>query len=201
MARVGRPRTFDKSEALTKAMYVFWEKGYEGTTMADLIAAIGMKAPSLYAAFGNKDSIFKEVIDNYMPIVVDGQLKVLNDTPSIVLAVDGALQECIKLFSNCENPNTCLIITSAINTSPEHLDHVEHLKSLRVVYKQVWIDRFIRAQQENQLSETADPNAFGEYFTTLIQGMALKAKDGASKQALEETAKLGQKCINEYYVV
>jgi len=199
MAVAGRPRTFNKSEALTKAMYIFWEKGYEGTTMADLINAIGMKAPSLYAAFGNKDSIFKEVVSNYMPIVVNGQLKVLNTTPIITLAVEGALQECIKLFSSNENPNTCLVITSAINTSPEHSEHGEHLKELRIAYKQVWVDRFIKAKHDNQLSEAADPAILAEYFTTLIQGMALKAKDGASKQSLEETAKLALTCMYGYY--
>ena len=65
MASAGRPRTFDRDEALKKAMMMFWEKGYEGTTMSDLINAVGMKAPSVYAAFGNKDQLFNEVIQLY----------------------------------------------------------------------------------------------------------------------------------------
>lgn len=63
MPPAGRPRTFDRGEALKKAMMVFWEKGFEGATMAELIAVIGMKAPSVYAAFGNKDALFREVVE------------------------------------------------------------------------------------------------------------------------------------------
>ena len=77
-------------------MHVFWEKGYEGTTMTDLINVIGMKAPSLYAAFGNKDSIFKAVITNYFPIVANGQLKALITTAEIFKAVENSLQEAVN---------------------------------------------------------------------------------------------------------
>ena len=128
MASAGRPRTFDKEEALKKAMYVFWEKGYEGTTMANLIESIGMKAPSIYAAFGNKDAIFKEVVAHYLPIVVDGQLATLNKTPDILEAVEKTLSECVRLFTGGDNPHTCLIMTAAINASPENNEHVEALK-------------------------------------------------------------------------
>ena len=99
MAKAGRPRSFDKNDALQKAMLVFWEKGYEGTSMADLTQSIGMKAPSLYAAFGNKDAIFKEVVSHYLPIVANGQFAILNSTPDIYEAVQGTLNECVRLFT------------------------------------------------------------------------------------------------------
>lgn len=190
MASAGRPRTFDTEQALIKAMHVFWEKGYEGTTMADLIDSIGMKAPSIYAAFGNKDALFREVVQCYLPIVTTSQLGALNNSPNIYAAVENALKECVGLFTGKDNPHTCLIMTAAINAAPEHAEHVETLKNLREEYKSVWKKRFEMAKTEQQLVPDADPTALADYFTTLIQGMAIKAKDGASLTSLESTVAL-----------
>jgi AcrR family transcriptional regulator len=198
MAVVGRPRTFDKNEALTKAMYVFWEKGYEGTTMADLIESIGIKAPSIYAAFGNKDAIFKEVVTHYLPIVVNGQLGTLNNIPNIYEAVDNTLKECVSLFSSNDNPHNCLIMTAAINTSPEHIEHVEALKNIRHDYKAAWRKRFEKAILDNQMINEANPNELAEYFTTIIQGMALRAKDGASRDDLVKTSEIAIKILKQF---
>ena len=198
MATVGRPRSFDKDEALKKAMYVFWEKGYEGTTMADLIESIGMKAPSIYAAFGNKDAIFKEVVKAYLPIVVSDQLKALNSSPKIYDAVENTLKACVDLYTCEDCPNTCLIMTAAINTAPEHSEHVENLKSLREKYKSAWERRFNQAKLDQQLSENANPSDLAEYFTTLIQGMTIKAKDGASQDTLSATSKLALITLSQF---
>ncbi len=192
MAAAGRPRTFDKEEALSKAMHVFWEKGYEGTTMSDLVDAIGMKPPSIYAAFGNKDALFTEVVAHYLPIIVNGQLDVLTNTPNIKTAVTKTLDAAVHLFTSDENPHTCLIMTAAINTSPEHLSHVAALKHLRSNYRKTWATRFEQAKADQQITEAADPNALASYFATLVQGMALSAKDGASKNDLMQTAVIAQ---------
>ncbi len=198
MAVVGRPRTFDKDEALTKAMYVFWEKGYEGTTMADLVNSIGMKAPSIYAAFGNKDAIFKHVVSHYLPIVANGQLAVLNNTPNIDEAVEKTLNECVRLFTNKDNPHTCLIMTAAINTSPEHVEHLETLRDLRKYYKTTWQIRFEKAKLDNQIKAEADPKSLAEFFTTIIQGMALKAKDGANIEDLATTSRIALQTLTSW---
>lgn len=190
MATVGRPRSFDKEEALKKAMHVFWEKGYEGTSMADLIESIGMKAPSLYAAFGNKDAIFKEVVQKYLPIVVNGQLATLNNTSDIVEAVQNTLKECVRLFTSPDNPHTCLIMTAAINASPEHQNHVVSLRAMREDYRNAWVQRFERAEQERQLTGQLSPQQLADFYVTLIQGMSLRAKDGANKQDLTRTAEI-----------
>ena len=198
MATAGRPRSFDKDDALKKAMYVFWEKGYEGTTMADLIQSIGMKAPSIYAAFGNKDAIFKEVVQSYLPIVVNGQLKALNSSTKIYDAVEATLKACVSLYTGKDNPHTCLVMTAAINTAPEHAEHVETLRSLREEYKSAWKKRFEMADADQQLTDEANPNELAEYFTTLIQGMTIKAKDGASEDSLSSTSKLALKTLSQF---
>lgn len=198
MASAGRPRSFDKDEALKKAMHVFWEKGYEGTTMADLIESIGMKAPSIYAAFGNKDAIFKEVVRCYLPVVVEGQLSALNSSSKIYKAVENTLKACVGLYTCDDNPHTCLIMTAAINTAPEHSEHIETLRSLREKYKSAWEKRFKQAKLEQQLSADANPGELAEYFTTLIQGMTIKAKDGASRDALISVTNIALKTLNQF---
>lgn len=196
MATAGRPRSFDKDEALKKAMYVFWEKGYEGTTMADLIEAIGMKAPSIYAAFGNKDAVFKEVVLQYLPIVATGQLAILNSIPDIQEAVESTLNECVRIFSGESNPGTCLIMTAAINVSPGHQEQHALLKSMRNEYQNNWHARFVRAKDAGQLKNELAPEALAAYFMSLIQGMALAAKDGMGKEHLSAITKIGMRIFN-----
>jgi AcrR family transcriptional regulator len=198
MATAGRPRSFDKEQALKKAMHVFWEKGYEGTTMADLIESIGMKAPSIYAAFGNKDAIFKEVIQCYLPIVVEGQLGALNSCSQIHEAVEAALSACVNLYTAEDNPHTCLIMTAAINTAPEHAEHTETLRSLREKYKSAWEKRFKQAKLDQQLVTDANPSDLAEYYTTLIQGMTIKAKDGATRETLSSITEIALKTLKQF---
>lgn len=198
MAKAGRPRSFDKEEALKKAMYVFWEKGYEGTTMADLIESIGMKAPSIYAAFGNKDAVFREVVQAYLPIVVNGQLNLLNSSPEIYDAVEATLNACVNLYTGKDNPPSCLVMTAAINTAPEHEEHIGALRVLREKYKEAWQKRFEQAKLEKQLADDINPSELAEYFTTLIQGMTIKAKDGATEEELSSTSKLALKTLRQF---
>ena len=183
MSPAGRPRTFDRDEALKKAMMVFWEKGFEGTTMADLVAAIGMKAPSVYAAFGNKDALFREVVDIYRGRVEQGPLKVLNDTPSVYTALEQSLRQNVEMFSG-PNPPSCLIMAGAINCAPEHQEHVNYLMGLRALYKDILKTRFDRALTEGELVEGTNTSALAEFYFSFIHGMALRARDGSSNTEL-----------------
>lgn len=183
MSPAGRPRTFDRDEALKKAMMVFWEKGFEGTTMADLVAAIGMKAPSVYAAFGNKDALFREVVDIYKNKVEQGPLKVLNDIPAVYAALEQSLRDNVEMFSGPNAPS-CLIMAGAINCAPEHQEQVDYLMGLRAQYKEILKARFDRALAEGQLVEETNTNALAEFYFGFIHGIALRARDGSSKAEL-----------------
>lgn len=190
MAPAGRPRTFDRDQALKKAMLVFWEKGYEGTTMSDLIETIGMKAPSVYAAFGNKDKLFIEAIELYSDLVKRGPLNALNESKDIFESIKNSLTANVELFKGSDKPSSCLIMTAAINCAPEHMHHVERLKDLRTRYKGALASRFKLAAADNQLISDADPISLAEFFTTFIHGMALRAKDGSSEKELQASCEL-----------
>lgn len=194
MSPAGRPRTFDREEALKKAMLVFWEKGFEGTTMADVIAAIGMKAPSVYAAFGNKDALFREVVELYKDKVEQGPLKVLNETAQILNALERSLNESVEMVSGPE-ASSCLIMAGAINCAPEHQEHVQYLKKLRSMYKDALKTRFNRALEEGQLIEGTKPDALAEFYFGFIHGMALRAKDGSTKEELHASCKFAMEAL------
>jgi AcrR family transcriptional regulator len=184
MAPAGRPRTFDRDEALKKAMLVFWDKGFEGTTMFDIIDAIGMKAPSVYAAFGNKDALFGEVLALYVGMFHAGPLKALNSTNEIYAAIENCLQAHIEMFTGHEGVCSCLLLTAANNCSPEHQQHVVNLRNIRSSYKGALLGRFKKAVTDGQLTADADPESLTAFYATCIQGLAMRAKDGAGKQEL-----------------
>ena len=189
MPPAGRPRTFDRDEALKKAMYVFWEKGYEGTSMADLIESIGMKAPSIYAAFGNKDALFREAVELYKGQVEQGPLKALNVSAHIQEALESCLNESVKMLKGGK-VSGCLIMGGAINCAPEHQEHVEHLRDIRGKYKQALKRRFALAVKDGQLNETAEPEELAEFYFGFIHGLALRANDGSSQKELQSSCKL-----------
>ena len=194
MPPAGRPRTFNREEALQRAMLLFWRNGYEGTTMADLVAAIGMKAPSVYAAFGNKDALFKEAVELYTSRVEQGPLNALEQSDSIGQALENSLAKSVNMMSSPEI-SSCLIMAGAINCAPEHQEHVQHLRSLRVVYKETLRNRFLRAKNDGELIEDADPEALAEFYFSFIHGLALRAKDGSTKAELESSCKFALQAL------
>lgn len=196
----GRPRTFDREAALTKAMHVFWEKGYEGTTMADIIERIGVKAPSVYAAFGNKDKLFSEVVDAYSKLMQSGPIKVLMETDDVFEAAKNSLNLTVEVFSGANNPCSCLVLTAAINCAPEHAEHFQKLQVLRTEYKSAFVKRFFRAKEEGQLVENADYLELAEFMMTFIHGLALRARDGSTKQQLGNSSKIALDTLKAFIV-
>lgn len=189
MPPAGRPRSFDRDAALKKAMHVFWAKGFEGTTMMDLVEAIGVKAPSVYAAFGNKDAIFEESIALYLNIIAEGPLRELKGE-DVFKAVENSLCSSIELFTSPENPSSCLIMSGAINCAPENKRHEEKLKQHRQLYKDVVKERFDLALKNGQLKSSTNVTTLAEYVLTVVQGFAIRAKDGASKDDLLASCKI-----------
>ena len=187
MPPAGRPRSFDRETALQKAMHVFWAKGYEGTTMMDLVEAIGVKAPSVYAAFGNKDKIFNEAVELYAKLMAEGPFKEL-EHPDIYEAVKNSLNRSIDIYTSPTNPASCLIMTAAINCAPESKAHEDELRSYRLGYKEIFKNRFDQALEDGQLKVSGDPELLADYFLTVTQGLAIRAKDGANKKTLQATA-------------
>src|SRR5687767_8617357 len=125
MTSSGRPRSFDREQALRSAMEVFWARGYDGTTLQDLQAAMGgIAPPSFYAAFGSKEDLFMEAVDLYRRVVGARSIQALEGPPTARASIEAMLRETVNAFSGRGAPRGCLLVTGAITcASPRIQDH------------------------------------------------------------------------------
>src|SRR5688572_3559999 len=131
MAPRGRPRTFDREQALRSAMEVFWARGYDGATLEELLAAMGgIAPPSFYAAFGSKDRLFREAVDLYRTTMGDRILHALDATTARE-GIEGLLRAAIEQFSGGDEPRGCLVVLGALNCTRANKDAHDHLHALR----------------------------------------------------------------------
>ncbi|KAF1048289.1 MAG: HTH-type transcriptional repressor ComR [Herbaspirillum frisingense] len=189
----GRPRSFDREQALQQAMQVFWSKGYEGTTMADLTEAIGVKAPSLYAAFGDKNALFREAVDFYSRTVSAEPLRQLQAGNGIHEDLYGMLRASVRMYSGKSGApglptgRGCMVVISAINCAPENAEHSDALSQRRHKRRNEIRARLLRAQREGEIRADADVTALGDFYTSFLNGLALGARDGVSNARLAAT--------------
>lgn len=200
MQQRGRPRSFDRDAALDTAMQVFWAKGYEGATVADLTGAMGLKPPSFYGAFGDKGSLFREVVQRYLATKGAGPRRVLEQTTGVRNAVEAMLRCAAELYAAPGAPGGCLVVTAAINCTPEQTVHADDLAARRLDMHAAICERLDQARQAGELRDHADPGALAEFFTTLLQGLALRARDGASHRDLCQSVALGLKVLDDQLV-
>lgn len=190
-AKRGRPRAFDRAAALTAATRLFWERGYEATSVGELTKAMGIRPGSLYAAFGDKKSLFKEVVDNYGRSPVGAFVGVaLEEEPTAFAAFARILREAAVIYPDPAHPAGCLTISAATNVTTQDADMQAFLRDLRNGNLAVFEARLRTAQRAGELPEAAGPRALAAYFGAVIQGMSQRARDGATAAELMETAEL-----------
>src|ERR1041384_7598353 len=129
--RTGRPRSFDRDEALETAIAVFWEHGYETTSIAQLKTALGIGGPSLYAAFSDKRTLFLEALDRYLHTYGDFTQRALAEEPRARDAVARLLHDAAKAYTRPDHPPGCLVNAAITNYSPQSADIAAHLRDLR----------------------------------------------------------------------
>jgi len=180
---MGRPRAFDLDEALDKALEVFWRKGYEGTSLQDLTEAMGINRPSLYAAFGNKEALFRKAIDRY----IEGpacHMKAALAEPTARAAVERLFRQSIALTADPKRPKGCFMIQGAMACSdeadPVRLALAERRKAGEIALR----ERFERAIAEGDLPPGSNSTELARFITTVMQGMAVQAAGGATRDEL-----------------
>ncbi|MEU8302736.1 TetR/AcrR family transcriptional regulator [Actinomadura sp. NPDC048955] len=190
-AKRGRPRAFDRDTALTAATRLFWERGYEATSVGELTEAMGIRPGSLYAAFGDKRSLFKEVVYSYGRSPVGAFMTVaLDEEPTAYGAFSRILREAAVNYADPSHPAGCLTISAAANVTPQDAEVAAFLRALRNKNLAVFQARLQAAQQAGEIPSTTSPRAMAAYFAAVIQGMSQRACDGATAAELTETAEL-----------
>lgn len=187
----GRPPAFDRTTALTAATRLFWEHGYEATSIGELTRAMGIKPGSLYAAFGDKKSLFKEVVHTYGRSPVGAFIgTALDEEPTARGAFRRILHEAAAVYPDPAHPPGCLTISAATNVTVQDAEVAAFLRDLRNANLAVFEAHLKTAQQQGELPGSVDPRALAAYFAAVIQGMSQRARDGATTTELTETAEL-----------
>lgn len=184
----GRPRAFDADEALEAAMHVFWQNGYEGASLTELTAAMGISRPSLYSVFGDKETLFRKALDRYM----EGPAAYIQKAmaaPTARATVEQLLFGAIDLLTSPKNSYGCLIQQGALACS-EGADGIRReLRSRRRTGEVLLRRRLERSVTEGELSPSTDCVALSRYFVTVIRGLGVSAVSGIARDGLLDIAR------------
>lgn len=185
----GRPRVFDMDEALDKALQIFWKRGYEGASLAELTEALGVNKPSLYAAFGNKEELFMKALSKYVAGPVAFVREVINE-PTAREVAQRFLYQAVEFLTEPSHPKGCMIVQGALSGG----ENAEMIKSVliqyRTAYESLLTKRFEQAKKDGDLPGDANPQTLAKYLATLHQGMSVQATSGGSKEELKAMADL-----------
>ncbi len=180
----GRPREFDRDEALESATRLFWSRGYEATSISDLTQAMGITPPALYGAFGDKKSLFLEAVQRYEQGTGCFAYKALTQERTAELAIRSLLLGAVKAFANPKNPKGCLVVLGATNCTVESADIFEALAERRRTAERFVRARIAAGQKAGELSDHTDVEALTGMVTATLYGLAIKAQDGAPRARL-----------------
>jgi AcrR family transcriptional regulator len=179
----GRPRAFDIDEALENAICVFWQKGYEGASLQDLTEAMGINRPSLYAAFGNKEQLFRRALDRYIGKSETCFREIMNG-PDLRAGMEESLRMVADQNTDDDEPRGCLLI-GALSCGEEAEPIKEELMARRAASEKWLRDHFSRARKKGDLPADTDAPGLARFYSAVMQGMAVQAASGASRKALQ----------------
>lgn len=184
----GRPPAFDREQALDKALHVFWARGYEGASMAELTEAMGINKPSLYGAFGNKEELFRKALEKYRFGAVAYVAEAMREKTARAV-VEKLLTRSAEFLSQPSQPCGCMVVQGALSCSEEAQNIREELAGHRQAYQDTLRLRLERAQAEGDLPPDAQPAALARYVATVHQGMSVQASTGATREDLLQVVK------------
>lgn len=185
----GRPRSFDADKALDRAMRVFWRRGYEGASLPELTKAMGINRPSMYAAFGNKEALFKKAVDRYLEEPA-AHLADCLAAPTIAEVAKRLILGAAERLGCPKNPRGCLIMNGALACGKESEAIRRDLVARRGEHDQAIRARFAQAAANGELRKGAEPDALARYVSTVMQGLAVQAASGATPEQLRSVAEV-----------
>lgn len=185
MSKRGRPRAFDRDEALRAAMIVFWEKGYEGASLEELQSAMGaISPPSFYAAFGSKERLFFEAVDLYVETVGYRPRQALESAMTARAGVEAMLREAIDIYSDPNTPHGCLLLLGAINCAPANKSVQDHMRTYRIQAPDLIRKRLERGVAEGDVPKGVDVEPLVSLYASFVLGLPVRARDGASRNEM-----------------
>ena len=187
--KMGRPIGFDRDAALEAAMLLFWERGYEGTSMADLTQAMGLNPSSIYAAFGDKHALFSHAAKRYMEIRAQYAGKAL-EAPTLKKVIRALFDSTIAFLTAPGHPPTCMTLAGAVGCSVEAKPARELMTEIRKQNQAAIRERLLKARKSGELSKDIDLDDYARYLSTIIAGLSIQAANGSTKAELKRTAQM-----------
>jgi len=180
----GRPPAFDRETVLAAARDTFWQHGYDGSSIADLTAAMGITPQSLYAAFGSKAELYRETLDQYRRMPRPEPGNPFQDKIDTVTAFERFLTNSAKIFTAPEHPKGCMISTAVLNCAEENEPIAHHVASMRLQTLDIFTARLERGIAEGDIRPEANPRSLARFLGAIVQGMSVQARDGATTDEL-----------------
>ena len=183
----GRPRLFDRTAALDRAMRVFWDRGYEGATFDELIAAMGVSPSSFYNTFGNKEALYREAVGAYLTGPGGFFPNALAGGGSARDAFARLMTATAATYTDDTGPAGCMISLAGLHDAPERADLRDFMREVRGHARALMVERLNEGVRNGDLPEGADIAQIADFFETVSRGMAVRARDGADRGMLEKT--------------
>ena len=182
----GRPKVFDREAALDKAMTLFWQHGYEATSLADLVAATGAKAPTLYAEFTNKEGLFRAVLDRYISrFAARHEAQLFCEEKRVEDALEDYFTAVATCFTSKDTPAGCFMINTSATLAASS-EEIAHTVKSRHGMQEETLCRFLQQrQQRGEIPAQCDPQKLAQYLSCILQGMSISAREGASLEKLQ----------------
>jgi AcrR family transcriptional regulator len=180
----GRPREFDRDRALEKARDAFWTRGYEGTSITDLVATLGLASARIYAAFGSKEDLFREAVALYEADEGSFAARALKEEPTARQAIERMLREAVEVYTKPGRPRGCMVVSAAVNCAVENDRVRAWLSNLRRRQRKSIIERLKSGIRAGELRPDTDAEALGDYFAAIMHGLSVQARDGVSRERL-----------------
>jgi AcrR family transcriptional regulator len=189
----GRPRQFDTEKALDAALLLFWHRGYEGTSLSALTKSMRINVPSLYAAFGNKEMLFKKALERYLQKPASYLPRAL-EQPNARRAVERLFKGAIDMVMNPGHADGCLLVQGALAASPAAASIRNKLSLCRAAAEAAVRRRFERAIAEGDLPANVSATKLARYIITVLWGLSVQAASGATRAQLRDVAKMALQC-------
>lgn len=188
-AKAGRPTEFDTDHALNVAMRLFWERGYEGTSMADLSQKMGIHPSSIYAAFGDKQALFALAAKRYADVPAQYMVKAL-EQPTLRGFILAAFDNTVEFLGSKEHPSSCFTLTGAISCGLDTEPAKALMRGMRLENEAAIKARLIEARKAGEFPREENVDDYSRYLSSLLSGLAIQAANGSTRAELKRTAEV-----------